>query len=143
MTNNATMSAWGLKYFNPLIADIPEDIRETFTPAQLHALARASRNQRTKHTVDFRVSLPFLGGRRYYLTVLAGRERRSAGRLVAEGHTDGSRILIFYLVLALVMLGFLVFGFLTSIYFTRLLSGLELVDCPSPFNQLFPPAPRH
>jgi hypothetical protein len=35
------------------------------------------------HPVDIRLTLPLLSGR-YYLTVLAGRERRSAERLRAE-----------------------------------------------------------
>ena len=45
-------------------------------------LSRA-REWSSDHPVNLRLSIPFIGGR-YYLTVVAGRERRSAARRAAE-----------------------------------------------------------
>ncbi len=59
-------------------------IRETLTPEQEAAIrAAAERNPWQGHPVDIRFTLPLLFGR-YYVTLVAGRERRSSSRLAAE-----------------------------------------------------------
>ena len=67
-----------------LMQGIDEAIRETLTPAQEEAIRRAAeRNPWDKHAVDIRLTLPmFLDD--YYVTLVAGRERRSPARLAAE-----------------------------------------------------------
>lgn len=56
---------------------IPEDIRESFTDAQIAAVGRAF--GRGAHAVDIRFSIPIPGGRSY-VVILAGREKRSEER---------------------------------------------------------------
>ncbi len=63
-----------------MIQRLPRDIAATYTTEQLAALDRAVAPSR--HAVDIRLSLPFLGGRRY-VVLLAGRERRPQARLEA------------------------------------------------------------
>ena len=65
-------------------ARIPEPMARSFTDGQLDAIKRAF-GSRTHgaHTVDIRLSVPF-GSRSFYLIFLAGRERRSARRIVWE-----------------------------------------------------------
>ena len=69
--------------FDRIMERIPVDLRRTFTHDQLIALSRASVVVKSPHMIDYRVSIPFFG-KRFYLTVLAGRERRSLARLAAE-----------------------------------------------------------
>ncbi len=63
-----------------LLKRLPRDVAATFTTEQLAALERAVAPSR--HAVDIRLSLPFLGRRRY-VVLLAGRERRPRARLEA------------------------------------------------------------
>ncbi len=76
---------------------IPSDVRSSFTPVQLAALQTALKPRR--HTVDLRLSLPWLG-KRFYLVILAGEERRSPlrRRLESQLHplwTPGNLIILF------------------------------------------------
>lgn len=65
--------------------------REPPVPASRDSTSSAPRRSQSErvqdwsgtHPVDIRLTLPLLSGR-YYLTVLAGRERRSAERLRAD-----------------------------------------------------------
>ena len=63
-----------------LLKRLPGDVAASFTTEQLAALRRAVAPAR--HAVDIRLSLPFLG-RRHYVVLLAGRERRPLARLEA------------------------------------------------------------
>ncbi|MFM1816598.1 MAG: hypothetical protein RLZ98_3293 [Pseudomonadota bacterium] len=76
-----------------LMMRIPEDVRGSFSTAQRTALARAMAASR--HSFQFQVSLP-VPGRRYYLAVFAGRERRSAQRLRHEGQLARMRVAVAY-----------------------------------------------
>ncbi len=63
---------------------IEPGVRDTLTPEQVAAIrAAAERNPWEGHPVDIRFTLPLLFGR-YYVTLVAGRERRSSARLAAE-----------------------------------------------------------
>jgi hypothetical protein len=64
-----------------MLRRLPEDIARSLTPRQLEGLDDALRPAR--HPVDIRRTLS-LGASRYYVVVLAGRERRSPDRLRAE-----------------------------------------------------------
>ncbi len=59
-----------------IFARLPVDMRETFTPDQVVALAQATFEKPTPHAVAIRKIIPLFGGP-YYLAVFAGRDRRS------------------------------------------------------------------
>ena len=123
--------------YRHLLAELPLEVRETFTPSQLAALARASQAQGSRHAVDYRVSLPFLFGRSYYLTVLAGRERRSHARLQVEGQHQVSRIAIFYGAATTMAAGSILVGLLCAIYLLESMSGINIFDGESPLHPLY------
>ncbi len=67
-----------------LIARIPQEIFDTFTHDQLEAIKSTFASSGwTRHPVDLRFSLPILR-LRFYLVLLAGRERRSKKRLRSQ-----------------------------------------------------------
>ena len=68
-----------------LLESISDDVRSTFTQVQIGGIRRAAEGRRAQHLLDIRVSVPMPFGRRWYLAVRAGRERRSAARLASEG----------------------------------------------------------
>lgn len=62
----------------------PADVSASLTPQQRAAVWSAVRPVSWRgHPIDIRLSLPFLG-KRYYLTLVGGVERRSAERLRRE-----------------------------------------------------------
>jgi hypothetical protein len=67
-----------------LLESLPSDVRDSFTESQRDALGEAmsSRTWR-RQSVDIRLSLPFFS-QGYFLTIVAGRERRPAPRRKAE-----------------------------------------------------------
>ena len=67
-----------------LMESLPNDMPASFTDAQREALGEAisSRTWR-RQSVDIRLSMPFLW-KRYFLTVVAGHERRPRLRRKAE-----------------------------------------------------------
>lgn len=72
---------------NMLFARLPARVVATLTNEQKDAIRRALGDPAWRHPpVNVRLSLPFFGGR-YFLTVLGGRERRSATRLAHERRT--------------------------------------------------------
>lgn len=65
---------------NELLEYLPPEVLETFTPEQRAALWGAAKPSSWRHhTVDIRISLP-LFGRRLFMTVVAGTERRAGAR---------------------------------------------------------------
>lgn len=63
-----------------LIRDIDPVVRETLSPAQEEAIrAAAGRNPWATHPIDIRLTLPLPFGR-FYVTFVAGRDRRSPAR---------------------------------------------------------------
>jgi hypothetical protein len=68
---------------------LPPDVLAGLTAEQRRALAVAARqSQGGRPPVNLRFSVPIL---RFYLTILAGPERRSRGRLAAERHINPVR----------------------------------------------------
>lgn len=67
-----------------------------------------------RHLVDLRASSPFPWGR-YYVTILVGKERRSAERLRAERQTHWTRQIAVYALLASILLA-LATGYLVILY---------------------------
>lgn len=71
-------------FFVDLFQRLSPEIAASFTNYQLDAVKRAfATRSRSKHPIDIRLSLPGLR-QRYYLVVLAGKERRSAERRGTE-----------------------------------------------------------
>lgn len=71
-------------FFVDLFQQLSPDVAASFTNAQLDAVKRAfAVRSRSKHPINIRLSLPGLR-RRYYLVVLAGKERRSTEQRWAE-----------------------------------------------------------
>ena len=58
-----------------IFARLPEHMRASFTPEQMHALAEATYDKPTAHSIAIRKSIPFFGSH-YYLAVFAGPDRR-------------------------------------------------------------------
>lgn len=83
------------KSLDPAGLRIPTDILDALTEAQRQRLIEAITPRQTAHKFDFRTSLPFFG-RRYYLTILAGPERRSLERLLSEGQLEQGKLLFVY-----------------------------------------------
>ena len=83
--------------------------------------------------LDYRVSIPWLGGPGVYLVVLAGRERRSPRRL-EDNQQDRRSVLVpsAFAVLA----GAGVFGLLILVYVAQSLLGLEVSLRDSLLNPL-------
>lgn len=66
--------------YRQLLANVPPQVRDSFTQEQRTALVDAARRCGWgRHQTDIRLSIPLLF-RRYYLVLLAGEERRSAAR---------------------------------------------------------------
>ncbi len=67
-----------------LLANMPEDVGNSFTDLQLTMIEHALEGGRWQvHPVDLRLSIPLLW-RRFYLVLLAGPERRSPERRRGE-----------------------------------------------------------
>ena len=68
-----------------LLRSIDAEVRESLTPAQLAAVRDAARFVNwDQHPVDLRLSLPLPFGR-FFVALVAGRERRAAARRAVEG----------------------------------------------------------
>ncbi len=67
-----------------LLANMPEDVANSFTELQLTMIEHAlDGGHWREHRVDVRLSIPFLW-RRFYFVLLAGPERRSRERRTSE-----------------------------------------------------------
>jgi len=121
--------------FERALAKIPPPVRLSFTAEQLSCLASALQPEPSRHKLDWRVSLPFFG-RRFYLTIFAGEERRSLARLLEEGQLDLSRISIVYSLAALLALSCLLSAVVASLYILKCLLGIDVMPGPSPLHEL-------
>jgi len=67
-----------------LIENLPSELRDSFSEAQREALSEAlSTGTWRRQSVDIRLSLPLFSDR-YFMTIVAGRERRPGLRRKAE-----------------------------------------------------------
>ncbi len=79
-TNGWSPPIDGHGLFKSLMLRLPRGVRRSFDHEQLLALRQAAEEMAWgEHPIDIRLSLPWPGGRRYFL-VLAGRERRELSR---------------------------------------------------------------
>ena len=103
----------------------PEEHRRAFTDEQLQALALASIPPPPNHGIEYRVSLPFFG-KRFYVTLFVGRERRARSRLVAEGQLPVSQIVKPDPVAWTLILALTSFGALLALFIAKAMFGVEL-----------------
>jgi hypothetical protein len=67
-----------------LLGRLPSELRERLPPDLAAAVTKAAAHRPWKdHPVDIRISIP-LPFRRFYITLVAGPERRSAARLALD-----------------------------------------------------------
>ncbi|MGD8810534.1 MAG: hypothetical protein PVG24_13080 [Gammaproteobacteria bacterium] len=73
------------------------ELAASFTPAQRDAI-RVMFGARgvAHHAIELRRSIPFLGGRRFYLVFLMGRERRGLARIYSQGCVSRPFNVLFY-----------------------------------------------
>ncbi len=71
------------RYIARFLASVPADVASTFSQAQLVAIKDFVINDRARHAVDIRWTIPLIWFR-FFIVVLAGPECRSAERLAAE-----------------------------------------------------------
>ncbi len=107
-------------------ARIDPEVAETFTPEQLSAihLAFALRTL-PRHSLDFRRSIPFPWGR-YYLAVVAGREKRGGARRAADRAVRGAGKAIDIALVSVIAAIVIVFG-AGAAYLTKMSLGIDLV----------------
>ena len=92
-----------------LMRSIDPAVLQSLSPAQQEAIREAARRDAwVGHPVDLRLSLPLPFGR-CYVTLVAGRERRSAARRRSDHHPLDSLGNVFFFAGATVMLGALAF----------------------------------
>jgi hypothetical protein len=73
-----------------IFARLPEHMRSSFTPEQLQALAQATYDRPTEHSVAIRKTFPWLG-KRYYWAFFAGPDRRHKPTLAQAFVQSGLR----------------------------------------------------
>jgi len=67
-----------------LLANLPDEVVKSFTPAQRAALWNAAKPVSWRHhPINIRLSFPFFG-RRHFITIVGGNERRSLERVSRE-----------------------------------------------------------
>jgi hypothetical protein len=113
-------------FFEQFFARIPKDVALSFSDAQLDAIKLAfGARTSLSHPVDIRFSIP-LFVRRYYLVLLAGRERRPAERLAWERALRpfwNFASTVFFGLLAVLVLG----AFVGAAYILKMTLGIDVV----------------
>ena len=69
-----------------LLARLPAEVVNRLGEREIDAICAAAGDGWGRHPVDIRVSVPWLG-RRFYITVISGPERRPKDRRAADGAT--------------------------------------------------------
>lgn len=124
--------------FQRMVRRLPAPVLAALTPQQLEAIADALIPDPPTHVIDYRVSVPFLG-RRFYITLLAGRERRSLARLAREAQLHARHIAVFYAVALLVLGCLTLVGSVMIGYVAKSALDIDLIDGPSLLHGYFFP----
>ncbi len=117
----------------PLVTSVSGDANRAVIPSQ--AVAPPQKVE-ANHVVEYRVSLPFFGGR-YYFAFFSGRCQRSFDRISAEGqrrswaHASFSFGTLFLVVSTMLMCG------AATAYLVKSLLGIDLFDDHFAFHYLF------
>jgi hypothetical protein len=120
--------------FQRILGKLPARILNSFSAEQLRYLAIASQPQPGQHIVDYRASIGFFG-KRFYLTVLFGRERRNLERLFAEGQLAARRLTLAYGFMAIIAAAFLTVITIFGLYITKSALNIDLLDGPSTMHE--------
>lgn len=104
-------------------------------PAEIKGTDRQSSAASIPHVFDLHASVPLPWGR-YYMTILAGRERRNAVRLAAENQMHWTRLVAIYFLLASVVLAICI-GYLVMIYLVKCALGINLMSGSSPLHFIY------
>ena len=107
-----TKSSKSDPFFDKFLDGIEPEIAATFTAAQLQAIKRSfSSRSWNRHPLDIRLSVP-VPGRRFYLVIVGGPERREASRIREQNReyplltvTNTLVIAVCFVVLATSVLG--------------------------------------
>lgn len=121
--------------FLRMLERLPYDVRQSLTVEQLVALAHASKPSEAPHLIAYRTSLPFFFGRRYYVSLLFGRERRALARLMADGHASRRRTMLTYAVALLTLVLFVMAGFYLAIILLDAALRLDAIAPPAGLEQ--------
>ncbi len=119
-----------------LLQSLPEDIRYSFTDAQLAGLSTANVTPRTSHLVDYCASLPWFGGR-FYVRLFLGKERRNLSRLTSEGQISLPKTSIGFIFCIWMICCLALFGSVIVLYLIKSTMGINLLDGPSIFHPIF------
>lgn len=96
-------------FITRFLSRVPADVASTFSQAQLFAIRDFVIDNRERQAVDIRWTIPLIWFR-FFIVVLAGPERRSAERLVAERAArpilTRSNIIVIAVFLAMLMTSF-------------------------------------
>lgn len=127
-----------------LLAALPPSAGAAFSSEQLAALDIAvarTRPRRSKHKIDYRVSVPIFR-RRFYFVVLAGGERRTLARIRSDGQNTAWRMSLAYVIL---MGAFAMGGLVAAVmllYVVKSMAGIDIFDQHSFLHGLFYGAPE-
>ena len=125
-TNTATLQ---------IASRIPQTIWNTLTDVQKSAVHAAITDRGNTHIASLRSSFR-VAGRRYYLALFFGHERRSLERLRNEGQLDPGEVSFIYIVLGVLMLIFGIIFIGLFVYMVKSLLGIDIMDGPSPLHAL-------
>lgn len=110
-------------------------VAKTGLPSEMPASQLAQSQAATAPLIDLRASVPIHGGR-FYVTILAGQERRNSRRLMLEGQTHWSRRLVVYLLLASILLA-MATGYLVILYLIKSALGINVFTDSSPLHFIY------
>lgn len=111
--------------------------RYTLSRDQLQAIASIIAPDAGRHGLDFKASVPLLPGKRFYVRLLPGTERRSAARLDREGQTKLHRVALVHGAIVLLFFGYAVFGAFCFAYLLKSALHINLFNGQSPFHDLY------
>ncbi len=120
--------------YERMLAKLPPAVRDSLTPQQLDCISDALIPDPPRHAFDYRASIPFFG-RRFYVTLLVGRERRSLERLAREAQLRARHVAIVYSVLLMLVSCASFFAFVLLGYVLKSAMGIDLTDGPSLLHQ--------
>ncbi|MGH1418056.1 MAG: hypothetical protein ACRBCJ_04285 [Hyphomicrobiaceae bacterium] len=119
-----------------MLLGMPEEVRYSFTPAQLNAFIAANKAPPANHAFDYSVSLPWFGSW-FYLRLFVGRERRNRSRLTAEGQISLPKTSIAFVFVVWLFCCLSLFGSVIVLYLIKSTMGIDFMSGPSIFHPLF------
>lgn len=124
-----------------MLAKLPPAVRDSLTTQQLDCISDALIPDPPRHAIDYRASIPFFG-RRFYVTLLVGRERRSQERLAREAQLRARHVAIVYSVLLMLVSCVSFLAFVLAGYVLKSAMGIDLTDGPSLLHQYILDVPQ-